>query len=190
MYEFHLLSPERWADFEKLFGTHGAFGGCWCMWWLIPHSQFNRNKGEGNRLAFKALVETGSKPGILAYDGCEPVGWCAFGPREGYLALENSRSLKRVDDTPVWSVVCFYIARRHRHQGLTVALLRSVIEEARRQGGKVIEGYPTLPNPNGEVDALIYMGLVSSFLQAGFSEVAQRGEKRVIMRYVINEQSR
>ncbi len=33
--KFLLLTPERWDDFEKLFGPHGAIGGCWRMgWWL------------------------------------------------------------------------------------------------------------------------------------------------------------
>jgi len=41
----------------------------------------------------------------------EPVGWAAFGPREGYIRLEHSKSLARVDETPVWSLVCFYVAR-------------------------------------------------------------------------------
>ena len=30
-YEFAALTPERWPDFERLFGRGGAYGGCWCM---------------------------------------------------------------------------------------------------------------------------------------------------------------
>ena len=33
--EYHTLTPDRWPDFEKLFGEKGAYGGCWCMWWRI-----------------------------------------------------------------------------------------------------------------------------------------------------------
>jgi hypothetical protein len=33
---FHPLTPERWHDLEQLFGTRGACGGCWCMWWRVP----------------------------------------------------------------------------------------------------------------------------------------------------------
>ena len=25
------LTPDRWDDFETLFGERGACGGCWCM---------------------------------------------------------------------------------------------------------------------------------------------------------------
>lgn len=33
-YEFHPLTPGRRDDLETLFGSRGACGGCWCMWWL------------------------------------------------------------------------------------------------------------------------------------------------------------
>ena len=47
--EFQPLTPDRWAEFEELFGEHGAYGGCWCMWWRITRSQFAKQQGEGNR---------------------------------------------------------------------------------------------------------------------------------------------
>ena len=49
--EFKPLTPERWPDFEVLFGPRGAVGGCWCMWWKLKRSEFDRQKGEANRLA-------------------------------------------------------------------------------------------------------------------------------------------
>jgi hypothetical protein len=30
----------NWIDLEKLFGAHGACGGCWCMWWRLKRSVF------------------------------------------------------------------------------------------------------------------------------------------------------
>jgi hypothetical protein len=61
--EFHPLTPERWNDLETLFGKHGAAGGCWCMWWRQTRADFNRQHGEANRIAFKAIVESGVVPG-------------------------------------------------------------------------------------------------------------------------------
>ncbi len=29
------LTPELWPALERLFGAHGACGGCWCMWWRV-----------------------------------------------------------------------------------------------------------------------------------------------------------
>ena len=66
---FHPLTPERWDDFETLFGLRGACGGCWCMYWRRARPAFEKGKGAGNRRAMKALVESGTEPGILAYAG-------------------------------------------------------------------------------------------------------------------------
>jgi hypothetical protein len=51
------LTPSTWEDFEALFGHRGAYGGCWCMWWRISRGEFERQHGEGNRRAMKALGE-------------------------------------------------------------------------------------------------------------------------------------
>jgi hypothetical protein len=68
-FTFHPLTPSRWADLEILFGERGACGGCWCMWWRMRRSEFNQAKGNSNRIAFKEIVLSGHRPGILAYDG-------------------------------------------------------------------------------------------------------------------------
>jgi hypothetical protein len=39
------VTPERWEDLQRLFGKHGAYGGCWCMWWRIKHTRFEGQKG-------------------------------------------------------------------------------------------------------------------------------------------------
>ncbi|MDO8548560.1 MAG: N-acetyltransferase, partial [Ignavibacteria bacterium] len=104
---FHPLAPERWKDFEKLFGERGACGGCWCMSWLLTKKEFDANKGGGNKKKMGNLVNKKTEPGIIAYIDKEPIGWCAIAPRENYLRLENSKVLKRIDDQPVWSIPCF-----------------------------------------------------------------------------------
>jgi len=96
--EFHPLTPERWPDFEKLFGPRGAYGGCWCMWWRTTRSQFEKQGGEGNRRAMKNIVDSGEVPGIIAYADGQPVGWCSVAPRDSYGSLNRSPVLKRLDD--------------------------------------------------------------------------------------------
>jgi len=86
-FEVHPLTPKRWPDFETLFGDHGAYGGCWCMWWRSTRREFEERKGEGNRRALKAIADGGKVPGILAYLGQEPVGWCSVAPREEFGSL-------------------------------------------------------------------------------------------------------
>jgi GNAT superfamily N-acetyltransferase len=185
---FHPLTPDRWNDFEALFGPRGACGGCWCMWWRIKRSDFDQQKGAGNRIALQQIVASGEVPGLLAYDtlaGGPPVGWCSVAPREAFPALERSRVLKRVDDQPVWSVVCFFIAKPYRRQGLTVSLLRAAVEYARLGGARIVEGYPEDPKKADIPAPFAFTGLASAFLQAGFVEVLRRSATRPIMRYII-----
>jgi hypothetical protein len=68
------------------------------MWWRRPHADFQRGKGAGNKRAFKSLVAGGDPPGLIAYAGREPVGWCSLGPREQFVRFATSRVLRPVDD--------------------------------------------------------------------------------------------
>jgi GNAT superfamily N-acetyltransferase len=180
--QFHPLTAERWADFEALFGPKGACAGCWCMYWRLKRSEFNTGKGEGNRRAMVRIVRSGEVPGILAYDGKAAVGWCSVAPRERFSALGRSKILRPVDEQPVWSVVCFYIAKPHRRKGATVHLLRAAADYARSQGAKILEGYPVEPKDGKTPDVFAYTGLASAFREAGFVEVARRSATRPLMR--------
>ena len=185
MLTFHPLTPDRWPDFERLFGARGATGGCWCMYWRLTRTQFEEQKGELNHRNMQAIVASGDIPGILAYSGDEPVGWCSIAPRAEYSTLERSRILKPVDDQPVWSVVCFFVKRPSRRQGLTVQLLKAAVEYAKSNGAKIVEGYPVEPREGASPDVFVWTGLASAFKQAGFVEVLRRSETRPIMRYFI-----
>ena len=186
--EIYPLTPERWPDLETLFGPHGAYGGCWCMWWRIKRSQFEAQQGEGNRAAMKAIVDSGEIPGLLAYLDGTPVGWCSVAPRVDFSALERSRVLARVDTEPVWSIVCFFIAKGFRRQGLTIRLLNAAVAYARSQGAQILEGYPKDSQKDSHPDPFVFTGLVSAFRKTGFVEVARRSETRPIMRYFISQE--
>jgi GNAT superfamily N-acetyltransferase len=184
--EIHPLTPERWLDFERLFGPRGACAGCWCMFPKLTRKEFDAGKYEGNRKAQQEIVEGGQVPGLLAYVDGVPAGWCAVEPRGHYPALARSRVLAPLDELPVWSVTCFFIDRKYRHQGLTVALLNAAVDYVARQGGKVVEGYPTEPRGGKPAaPAFVFTGLASAFLQAGFVEAGRRSETRPIMRFFI-----
>ena len=186
-YKFYPLTPGRWNDFEELFGKKGACGGCWCMWWRIGRGDFNRQKGEGNRRAMKKLIDSGKIPGLLAYEGERAVGWCSVAPREDFKALEKSRILKPIDDQPVWSMVCFFIAKEYRQSGLSTLLIKAAIEFVKTQGGKILEGYPIEPRKENVPAVFAWTGFASSFRKAGFKEVARRSETRPVMRFYIFE---
>jgi GNAT superfamily N-acetyltransferase len=184
---FHPLVPERWSDLERLFGARGACGGCWCMWWRLPRAEFARRKGQGNRRTLRRIVDTGDVPGILAYAGDEPVGWCSVAPRDDFPVLEHSRTLKRVDERPVWSVVCFFVARPFRRRGVSVRLLKAAADHVRRNGGELLEGYPVEPRTRALPDAFAWTGLARAFRAAGFEEVARRSPSRPIMRLTVGK---
>lgn len=186
--EFHPLVNARWSAFETLFGERGACGGCWCMWWRLKRSEFERQKGSANKRSMRNLVASGEVPGILAYAEGEPIGWCAVAPRESYPVLERSRVLKRMDDEPVWSVTCLFVKKERRNQGVSVRLLRAAIEYVKERGGTVVEGYPVEPKRARMPDAFAWTGLASAFKQAGFVECARGSQTRPIMRFRIKKQ--
>jgi GNAT superfamily N-acetyltransferase len=171
----------EWDDLAALFGPRGACGGCWCMWWRLSRRDFARRKGDGTRRALKRLVERGPAPGILAYDGDRAVGWCCVGPRGDFPLLERSRVLARVDDEPVWSIVCFFVARDRRRRGLTRRLIAAAVSYAASRGARIVEAYP-MEAGSGQPDAFVYTGLVSAFASKGFVEVARRSKRRPIVR--------
>ena len=181
--EFHPLTKDRWTDFEALFGERGACGGCWCMWWRLKRSEFEKKKGKSNKKAMKAIVYAGEVPGILAYDEGNPIGWCSVGPRDSFPLLNRSRILKKIDETPVWSVVCFFIEKKHRNKRVSVQLLQAAIEYVKQQGGKVLEGYPIEPKKDRMPSAFAWTGFASTFRKASFVECIRRSETRPIMRF-------
>jgi GNAT superfamily N-acetyltransferase len=152
------------------------------MWWRLARAEFEQKKGRGNRLALHGIVNSGPPPGVLGYLGSEPVGWCAVAPRADYARLTNSRVLGPVDDEPVWSVVCFFVARQNRRKGVTEALLRAAVRFAGEHGARFVEGYPIEPIKDRIPDVFGYTGFTSTFAKAGFTEVLRRSPTRPIMR--------
>jgi GNAT superfamily N-acetyltransferase len=152
------------------------------MWWRLSRAEFQQRKGPRNKAAFKRIVEKSDPPGLLAYAGEEPIGWCAVAPREQYPLLERSRTLARVDDKAVWSVTCLVVARPFRRSGVSVQLLRAAAAHARSRGAAILEGYPVEPRTASMPDAFAWTGIASAFRKAGFEEVARRSATRPIMR--------
>lgn len=186
----HPLTKSRWSDFEKLFGEKGACGGCWCMWWRLKRSEFNKSKGAGNKRKMKQLVNDQVVPGLLIYKKNEIIGWCSVAPREHFPVLENSRILKKIDDKKVWSIVCFYIEKKYRGMGISTEIIKSILDYLRKKRVKIIEGYPVEPKRDDLPAVFAWTGFASAFRKAGFIECARRSETRPIMRYYNNYQGK
>jgi len=121
-------------------------------------------------------VNRASEP---SYAGIQTFSKVSIDRRERYEPLERSRTLKRIDDRPVWSIVCFYIGKGHRRRGLQRALIEAAVDHARNRGATIVEAYPG----RWKDPASSYMGLESEFAKAGFRRV--RDAPRPVVRRAV-----
>jgi GNAT superfamily N-acetyltransferase len=180
------LTPDLWPALEDLFGARGACNGCWCMYWRIGAS-YRRASRLRNKEAFRQVVERGPPPGLLAFDGDTPVGWCQLTPRDQLPWLDRVWRLKRVDDLPVWSLSCFYVRRGYRRRGVASALIAAALDVARRAGAPALEAYPLDPDLTPSTSST---GYVSTFVRSGFEIVARRVPPRPIVRHGLERSRR
>lgn len=172
------LTPDLWPALVDLFGEKGACNSCWCMYWRIGNA-YRKRPREANKAAFHKVVKHGPPPGLLAFDGDLPVGWCQLTPRAVLPGLDRLWRLRRVDDVPVWSISCLYVRKGYRRRGITSALIEAAVKAARRAGAPALEAYPLdgdlTPSASGT-------GYASTFARLGFKIVARRSPPRPIMR--------
>jgi GNAT superfamily N-acetyltransferase len=175
------VTPQRWRDLVDLFERRGPRGGwrnvpaygCWCMFWR------DRSLGHGTpkKRAMGSLVRAGREPGLMAYDGREPVGWISVAPREDYGALLRSPQYRPQDeDEGVWSIVCFVVDKPRWGEGISAELLEGAVRHAKRRSAKVLEAYPHLSKTDD------YMGHVDLFLEHGFSVVRKTKTRATLRR--------
>ena len=190
---FHPTTPDRWADLESLFGTSGADAGCWCMSWRQTESQLENATSESNRLSFKGQIESGISPGLLAYVGDQAVGWCGVSPRASFVRLEHHRYFQKpTTDKALWTIICLFVSKQARKQGVASGLLNAAVKYAIANGAQAIEAYPVNSYGKHLPAKEAFPGTVSMFLKAGFKEIAVTEAKsrsggffRSIVRYDI-----
>jgi len=178
------LTTQTWGDLEDLFALPGGsiVRGCWCMFYRRSGPvSVSAAAGVTNKAQLCDLVHDGVVPGLVGYLSGQPVGWISLGPRADYAKLKRSPIMKPVDDREVWSVVCTFVAKQHRGQGLQRRLLDAAIRYAREQGVRTLESYP-VDKPQRSHDDFMFFGSRSLYEQAGFVEVARRSPTRVVMR--------
>jgi GNAT superfamily N-acetyltransferase len=175
------LTPDLWPALEDLFGKGGASNGCWCMYWRLG-PEYHKRPREKNRRALRSLVRRGPPPGLLAFDGEKPVGWCQLAPRDDLDWLNRKPAFARVDAQPVWSVSCFYVRRGYRGRGVMSALIGEAVEAARGAHAAALEAYPVDTAQPG-CTRNVFTGTASAFTRLGFKTVARREPSRPIMRH-------
>ena len=179
-------TPERWDDVVAILGGNGDLG-CWCQAprGLVPGGA--RGAPGARRAGLRDQLAGEPPPGMLAYIDGEVAGWCGFGPRPDLPRLAHSRTIPTIDDTAVWSILCFNVRVGYRRRGVAAALLDGVVELARRSGAPGVEAYPIDPE-GGRVDTSFgYVGVTPMFDKAGFRRVVETSahsdrRPRILMR--------
>ena len=180
---FRAVTPERWADFERLFETRGAPGYCWCMAWRATPEEAKHGDRASRKAAMQARICGGTPVGLLAYDGEDaPVAWCSVAPRANYRRLVRDDS----PDDGIWSIACFFVLRPLRGAGVMRQLVAAAVRHARAKGAKVVEAYPV----DADSPSYRFMGFLPVFAEAGFSEVGREGTRRHVMRLALRKPAR
>ncbi len=160
---------------------------CWCLSYRLLTSKENQallGPARGERV--RELVGEEPRPGVLAYEGDEVVGWAAIHPRADTSFAKNRR-IPHVDDVDVWSLWCVRVRPGHRGQGIAHSLVDGAVAYARTQGAPVVEAYP-VDNAGAKVDqTMAYVGTRRIFERAGFVKAADttsvlNGFPRILMR--------
>ena len=179
-------TPDRWPDVVTILGGNGD-RGCWCQAPRGRAAGYGKTKPGVRRDALRAQLDEDPPAGMLAYVDGEVAGWCGFGPRPNLPRLAHSRTIPKIDNLPVWSILCFNVRVGYRRKGVAAALLSGVVDFARRSGAPGVEAYPIDPE-GGRVDTGFgYVGVTPMFEKAGFRRVVETSahsdrRPRILMR--------
>ena len=122
--------------------------------------------------------------GLLGYLDGQPVAWCSIAPSASYRPLGGPVLPEEAEDE-IWSLVCFFITRALRGEGMTTQLIHAAAAHARSNGARILEAYPVQPGS----PSYRFMGYVPTFEKAGFQHVGPAGSRRHVMRLDLAEES-
>ena len=168
------LTPARLPDLNALFDEGGDPKACRCAFWRVAGVGWQDWSKAKNQAVLDRAAGRKPAAGLVAYRDGRAVGWVSVGPREDYGRLERSKVLARIDDKPVWSIVCFVVSKTHRGQGIARALLEAAVDHARENGATLVEAYPVDPSRGRVPAASAFMGPLAMFEDSGFEVVERR----------------
>lgn len=183
-----------WEDLEAILGAARCHSvRCYCQRFKIAASKWKQTEDDERAFLLRSETNCGNPEaettsGLVAYLDDEPVGWCAMEPRTAYIKLSSSRvpwtgrNEDKKDDS-VWAITCFAVRNGYRRRGITYELTRAAVDFARQRGARAVEGYPMITVPGKEITwGELHVGSRNAFVAAGFREVTQPTERRVVMR--------
>jgi hypothetical protein len=183
MLEVRAAGPDSWDDVAAVMGERGDPSRCFCQYFRLRGRAWNEAGPDTNRKALRSQIRDDERPpGVLAYDGTTPVGWCAVAPRTAYprvLASPNWRS----DHADAWVITCFVVPVGRRRQGVAHELAHGAADLAHSYGATVVEGCAVDTSTTNRIpSADLYRGPLSVFLDAGFTEVGRNSPQWVLVR--------
>ncbi|RSN23973.1 GNAT family N-acetyltransferase [Streptomyces sp. WAC 05977] len=172
-FRIHPATADRFGDVATILNPNGNDRACRCLAYRAKPADYSRLRGDERAEHVRGLCTADPAPGVLAYDGATPVGWCGVGPRAQLHRLTRSRTMPPIDEIPVWTVICFVVRAGHRRQGVAHALLDGAVSYARSHGAPVVEGYPVDPGEGRINSSAAHVGTVGLFAAAGFELVQE-----------------
>lgn len=176
----------EWDDVQAALTGGGDGRSCQCVWPMLSSADWNRTTVPERERMLRDELADGHPPGLVAYVDGQAAGWIRIGPRTRQARIMRSRIVKSgsaepLEDDGVWAVTCFSARREHRRQGLNGALLRAAVDYARDRGARVIEAYPIVTEATKASPNALYVGALSTFLRAGFREIARPTATRAVV---------
>jgi len=178
-------SADRFADVEHALTGGGDGPSCWCQWWMLRNKDFQSATPAERRELLRGDLAATPASALIAYVDGEAAGWVKVSPRPAQPRLAATRAFQQspepFDDASVWAVTCFVVRREFRGDGLANRLLDAAVDHARAHGARVIEGYPVDTDAGKTSSNNLFHGALSSFVDAGFVEVARPKPARPIV---------
>lgn len=180
-------------DLAAIFGDRGGAAECQCQRYRLARGEsFGSTPVEVRRQRLRdqtACGDAGSPEttGLVAYEGDEPVGWCAVAPRASYEGLVRNANQtawrgRQEDrtDPDIWAVTCTFVRVGHRGAGIARALAAAAVAFARERGAESLEAYPiTVPDATWGEE---HPGPLSIYVDAGFEVVHRPSKRRAVVR--------
>lgn len=174
--EIRPLAPGMAGEFfryfeESAFPAGDPRANCYCLESHLAEEERYQEVYE-RRQAAKRLIDAGVMTGYLLYEGGRPVGWCNAGDKAAYVTIVDNPAYFTAEPRPghIKILYCLDIAEGWQGKGLAGLALARVVEDARAQGCRYVEGYPFTRRDH----PWQYRGTVGLYERAGFALWGER----------------
>jgi GNAT superfamily N-acetyltransferase len=184
--EIKYLTPNlipAYLDFfdNRAFADTDSNGPCYCTSPMQTSEEIDQMVSEfaGDvkgtiRLHAVKMLSEGGIHGYLAFNGDTVIGWCNARDMSEY--VKNRYQFvpdfaREIAIGKTMSVVCFSIAPEYRGKGVSTALLERVVNDAKTEGFKTVEGYAHIRKEQYDMD---FKGPTRLYEKLGFVPIAEQ----------------